>query len=258
MQVIRLYMHNALRNFNYLLYCQESRLAIALDPFDADVLLQKAGEYQLDIRLIINTHEHSDHTQGNFALQQATGAQVLAHPNALVPAKTANLKAQDCIALGSMRLRVLPSPGHTQAHLCLLAQGDEPMLFSGDTLFNASAGNCKNGGNVDDLFDTFVREIAPLPDSTLLYPGHDYMKNNLVFALDRDPHNVLARYWQEQVAAIPAEDMPVMTLGQERSYNPFLRLNQAEIYAKLQQEMPDLACDERAIFKALRRLRDHW
>ena len=68
------------------------------------------------------------------------------------------------------------------------------MLFSGDTLFNARAGNCKNGGNVDELFDTFVREIAPLPDSTLLYPGHDYMKNNLAFALDRDPYNVLARY----------------------------------------------------------------
>lgn len=258
MQVIRLYMHNALRNFNYLLYCQESRLAIAIDPFDADVILQKASEYQLDIRLIINTHEHVDHTQGNAMLQQATGAPVLAHPLAAVPAKSADLTAHECIHLGSLHLRALPTPGHTQAHLCLLAEGDEPKLFSGDTLFNAAAGNCKNGGDVDELYDTFIREITPLPDATLLYPGHDYMKNNLAFALDRDPSNNLARYWQEQVAAISAPDMPVMTLGQERSYNPFLRLNAPAIYAKLQQEMPDLAVDERAIFKALRHLRDRW
>ena len=65
----------------------------------------------------------------------------------------------------------------------------------------------------------------PLPDDTLLYPGHDYMKNNLAFALTREPSNNDASKWQSNVADTQPDDMPVMTMGQERLYNPFLRLH---------------------------------
>ena len=64
MQIIRRYMHNPLRNFNYLIGCEESGQAIALDPFDADVLQAMAAEQGWVIRLIINTHEHHDHVEG--------------------------------------------------------------------------------------------------------------------------------------------------------------------------------------------------
>lgn len=257
MQVIRFYMHNALRNFNYLIACEKSREAIALDPFDAQVMLAKANEYQLTIKLIINTHEHWDHVQGNLDLQRACGAPVLAHANAKVPGQSGSLAAGDRVQLGSLELQALFTPGHTGAHLCLQAMGQECALFSGDVLFNASAGNCRNGGNVDVMYDTFVRELAALPDHTLLYPGHDYMKNNLTFALDRDPENHMAAYWQDQIQALGADDMPIMTLGQERQYNPFLRLQDARIHAKLAQDFPNLS-DERSVFKALRQLRDLW
>lgn len=264
MQVIRRYMNNGLRNFNYLLACEETRQAIALDPLDGEQMLALAAGHQLDIRLIINTHEHHDHIEGNPAVQAATGAPVWAHASAMgkIPQQVRGLVAGDVVELGTVRLKVLYTPGHTPGHLCLLAEtsayNDVPLLFSGDTLFNAAAGNCRNGGNVDELYDTFVSQLQPLPDETLLYPGHDYMKNNLAFALSREPGNSMALYWQEQTQALDAGDMPVMTLGQEREYNPFLRLHEPAIRAQLLQNFPALGQGDRDVFRALRSLRDQW
>jgi hydroxyacylglutathione hydrolase len=108
------------------------------------------------------------------------------------------------------------------------------------------------------MYDTFVSQLNPLPDETLLYPGHDYMKNNLNFALSREPGNATALHWQQSVAELDHDDMPIMTLGQERSYNPFLRLHSDTIRQTLKQQFPHLGEGDRDVFKALRALRDKW
>lgn len=264
MKIIRRYMHNSLRNFNYLIGCEKTQQAIALDPLDGEQMLALADELGWQIKLIINTHEHHDHIEGNPVVAAATGAEIWAHKNALgkIPNQCRGLEAGDVVELGSICLQVLYTPGHTPVHLCLLAAADEinpePILFSGDTLFNACAGNCFNGGDVDTMYETFVSQLAPLPDETLLYPGHDYMKNNLGFALSREPENPDAKHWQQQVNNFDPDDMPVMTLGQERLYNPFLRLGNNEIRSQLMQDFPQLGQEERDVFKALRALRDKW
>ena len=55
-------------------------------------------------------------------------------------------------------------------------------VFSGDTLFNAGVGNCRNGGNVHDLYQTVVNIYDELDDEVIVYPGHDYLLNNLKFS----------------------------------------------------------------------------
>lgn len=262
MRIYRQFMNNRLRNFNYLIACEETGQAIALDPFNGEAMLALAKKESLTIKLIINTHEHHDHIEGNPVVQAATGAEIWAHKNALgkIPNQSRGLIAGDIIDLGSLRLKVLFTPGHTPVHLCLLALDDtsEPVLFSGDTLFNACAGNCFNGGNVDEMYDTFVSQLMPLPDSTLVYPGHDYMKTNLAFASTREPNNNMIDYWQDQVSAFDPDDMPIMTLGEERQYNPFLRLHEPAIREQLVKELPHLGLGDRDVFKALRALRDKW
>ncbi|MDO6683320.1 MULTISPECIES: hydroxyacylglutathione hydrolase C-terminal domain-containing protein [unclassified Oceanobacter] len=266
MIVLRRYMNNNLRNYNYLIGCEETRQAIAVDPLGADEMLALAEAQGYEIKLILNTHEHHDHIDGNPRVQQVTGAAIWAHKNAAdrIPNVARWLVAGDVVELGTIRLRVLFTPGHTMAHLCLLSDDGgpdgQPLLFSGDTLFNACAGNCSRGGDVDTMYDTFVSQFQPLPDDTLMYPGHDYMKNNLGFALSREPDNDMAQYWLDQVAAFSAEEMPVMTLGQERTYNPFLRLHQPQIRAQLQVQFPEMevAAADRDVFRALRALRDAW
>ena len=122
----------------------------------------------------------------------ATGATILAHKNARasIPGMTRGLGAGDIIKVGkTVELEVMDTPGHTMCHVCLRSHTDQPALFCGDTLFNAGAGNCHNGGHPAELYKTFSEQLDRLPDSTLIYPGHDYIENNLRFTLDREPDN---------------------------------------------------------------------
>src|SRR5690606_39583544 len=110
MQIIRRYMHNPLRNFNYLIGCEVSGQAIALETCDADIMQAMAVEQGWVIRLIINTQEQHDHVQGNLALQALTNAPVWAHENARVPGQSPGIKPGDEINLGSIQLRALHTP----------------------------------------------------------------------------------------------------------------------------------------------------
>lgn len=264
MKVIRHYVGNDLRNFNYVVGCDRTRQAIVIDPLDHRVVLQIAAEMGWQIKLILNTHEHHDHIEGNPFVQQETGAEIWAHRKiaSVIPNVAKGLMANEIIELGDIQLKVLFTPGHTSAHVCFLSLPSTEMeavcFFSGDTLFNASAGNCRNGGNVDDLYQTFVSVIGPLADNTLLYPGHDYLLNNLNFALDCDPSNGYAQQLREQISHLQGDAVPVMTLGDERTYNPFLRLGEAEIVAKIRPGLAGRSPQPSQVFTELRKLRDNW
>src|SRR5690606_35356061 len=144
MIVERVWTANAWRNFNYLIACPDSGEALAVDPLDHEKCLAAARERGWEIRQVVNTHEHGDHTGGNRAMVAATGARVLAHEKAgsRIPGMNQGLRAGDVIRVGkTIELEVLDTPGHTTSHVCLLSHTDPPALFCGDTLFNAGAGN---------------------------------------------------------------------------------------------------------------------
>ena len=133
---------------------------------------------------------------------RAIGAKVLAHAGAAhaISGMDRGLEAGDKISVGkTVELETLDTPGHTICHVCLLSHAERPALFSGDTLFNAGAGNCHNGGHPAELYATFTRQLATFRDDTLLYPAHDYIENNLRFLLDGEPDNEKAQAVLEQV-----------------------------------------------------------
>ena len=201
MHIEQIWTGNAYRNFNYLLACPESGEALAIDPLDYDKCLSRAKEKGWEITQILNTHEHGDHTGGNTAMVEATGAQLLAHQNAggRIEGIDIGLKAGDVVKIGStVELLALDTPGHTMSHICLLSKTETPSLFSGDTLFNAGAGNCHGGGHPEELYDTFVSQLEKLPVGTKIYPGHDYITNNLAFTVDREPDNQVALRLQKK------------------------------------------------------------
>ena len=141
---------NAYRNFNYLVVCPETGDAPAIDPLEYQKCLAAAEKHGWTITQILNTHEHGDHTGGNKGMVKATGASIIAHSNAKdrIPNVTRGVGAGDVIKVGeTVDLECLDTPGHTMSHICLLSKTDQPALFSGDTLFNAGAGNCHNGGH---------------------------------------------------------------------------------------------------------------
>ena len=155
-----------------------------------------------------------------------------------------------------MELEVLDTPGHTMAHVCLLSKTQTPALFSGDTLFNAGVGHCHAGGDPEVLAQTVLTQMAALPDSTLLYPGHDYIVNNLRFTLDREPGNQVAQTLLKQVESQDPNQALITNLGVERQINTFFRTDSAEVI----ENLPQLAssASQREVFLALRECRNSW
>ena len=254
---------NAYRNFNYLIACPETGEALAIDPLDHAKCLALAKAKGWEITQVLNTHEHGDHTGGNEAVIAATGARLLAHANAKdsIPGIDRGLGAGDVISVGrTVELEALDTPGHTMSHVCLLSRTDTPALFCGDTLFNAGAGNCHNGGHPNELYETFATQLAKLPDETLIYPGHDYIANNLEFTLDREPDNARAKSLLAEVGGQDPEDALVSTLGLEKEINAFFRLHNPTVIARLREAFPDLPdeVDPKTVFVKLRELRNNW
>lgn len=263
MIVEQIWTGNSYRNFNYLVVCPATGEALAVDPLDHEKCLAAARRHGWRITQVVNTHEHGDHTGGNQAVIAATGAKLLAHRNAggSIPGMDRGLAAGDVIKVGkTVELEALDTPGHTMSHVCLLSHTDVPSLFCGDTLFNAGAGNCHNGGHPNELYQTFATQLSKLPDTTQVFPGHDYIANNLGFTLAREPDNQKAKQMLEEIHNQDPAHALVTTLAVEKEVNTFFRLHSPTVIAKLREAFPDLPDqpDPKTVFVKLRELRNKW
>ncbi|MGK0293431.1 MAG: hydroxyacylglutathione hydrolase [Porticoccaceae bacterium] len=259
MKIHQIYTQSFLRNFTYLIELDDHS-AMVIDPWEEVVVNSLLAEKNLRLTSIINTHEHWDHTQGNEALVTEHGCEVWAHKNGQgkIPGLTRVLSTGEIIDLEpGVQLQVLNTPGHTFAHLCFLVleQGQPKAVFTGDTLFNAGVGNCTNGGDAEVMYQTIVEQFHSLNDNVTVYPGHEYLENNLRFTLSMEPNNTDAQAWLVRaVAADPTIEPLTTTIGDERQLNAFFRLDNAVIRSAVD-------CSDRSdkeVFVALRSRRDNW
>ena len=256
-KIHQIFAENSLRNFNYIVESKNG--FVIIDPYDAKQVTAALGSNPKVIALI-NTHEHHDHIRGNKELKERFGCQVLVHKNALrvVPEADRELSSNEIIDLGAgWNLEAIDTPGHTFSHLCLLLKNEDKVkaVFSGDTMFNAGVGNCHNGGDPSVLFETIRDYFKTLDDEVVLYPGHDYLRNNLGFTLNREPTNLEAKRWQEKHLLVDQNKEFLQTkMKDERLINTFLRLDQPSVIDNL----PNHVQDEKAVFITLRELRNKW
>lgn len=178
----------------YWVWCNKSKEAVVIDPgFDqreeAKKVLDIVKEYDLNVKFIVNTHGHPDHTSGNGAMKDATGAPILIHKldakmlsaagrkfMALFGVKATSLVADGfleegaVIRFGESVLRVLHTPGHSPGSISLVGSD---CVFTGDTLFAGSIGRVDlPGGSGREILQSLRGKLAVLPDEFVVYPGH--------------------------------------------------------------------------------------
>lgn len=259
MNVIQIYTSSSLRNFSYIVEGSHGHLFI-IDPWDAQEIMDFCIRRGGLIKGVINTHEHWDHTRGNEEIYEKTNCAVYAHPRGKgnIPQLNRPVSDGDEIQIdGQTKLKILETPGHTMAHLSLLLirKGTPVGIFTGDTLFNAGVGNCRNGGDPNVLYETIIKKFKVLPKEIIVYPGHEYLENNLRFTLECEPSNKKARKWLRRYKEIDWLNHPVATtMEDEFEINTFLRLNSQEI----RDNVKGNPCDERETFLRLREKRNSW
>jgi hydroxyacylglutathione hydrolase len=163
-----------LDNFSYIIGCEKSRQALIIDPGpDAQKLVDMATRENLDLKMIVNTHGHSDHTVGNKQLKALTGAKIIIHGKDAdrYPSADLFLKDENQIRLGEIVIDVIHTPGHTPGGICLYALGN---LFTGDTLFVGDSGRTDLPGGDRPTLGASIRKLMQLPDETTVWPGHNY------------------------------------------------------------------------------------
>jgi len=193
----------------YIVGSEASKQGIIIDPGDeAEAILGRVADLELDIKLIVLTHGHIDHVGALKAVKETSGAEMAIHADdakslrglrgflqsVLVPGLSYPvpppperlLQDGDSLDVSDLHFKVLHTPGHTPGGICLLGEG---VVFSGDTLFNYGIGRTDlPGGSYHRLMESIRTRLLVLPDNTIVYPGHG----------------------------------PETTVGDERAGNPFL------------------------------------
>lgn len=195
-----------LQNFIYLIGDPKTREVVVVDPaWEVDTILKKADEDDLEIKGVLVTHYHFDHTNGIEELLKKKDIPV--YMNKLdIPFlgfKSSNIKPVESaqkIKCGSIDIEMIHTPGHTPGSQCFKIQNN---VVSGDTLFIGACGRTDlPGGNAEDLYYSLTKRLGKLPDETTLFPGHNYA------------------------------DIPKTTLGKERKTNPYLLCDSLENFLK--------------------------
>ena len=175
----------------YVVGCEKTNLGLVIDPGgDPERILVAVERNNLTVKYILDTHAHFDHTDANGAIVEATSASLALHPDDLPlleasggaalfglradpsPPPDLELCDGDEIVVGSLRFRVLHTPGHTPGHVCFY-EPTEGVLFDGDVLFYRGIGRTDlPGGSWEQLFSSIRNILFALPDETVVYSGH--------------------------------------------------------------------------------------
>lgn len=161
-----------MQNFSYVVSDETTSECIIIDPsWDLDKIEETVSRNALKVKYIVNTHHHFDHTIGNKAMADSTGAKIIQHEASTLE-HDITVKDGEKIQFGNSNLTVMHTPGHSKDSICLVGDGK---IFSGDTLF---VGNCGRidlpGGSAGELYDSLFDILYDLDDELVLYCGHNY------------------------------------------------------------------------------------
>ncbi|MGA2523327.1 MAG: MBL fold metallo-hydrolase [Candidatus Bathyarchaeia archaeon] len=167
----------------YIVSSQQTKDAIIIDPgidliLEADPIFDYIAEAELKVKMIVNTHGHSDHINGDAIFQEKYNVPICIHrldAASLAVLENRNfpssilLDDDTLVNFGNSSLKVIHTPGHTPGSICLLGT---KLVFTGDTLFAGGIGRTDFPGGSYSEMQLSLQKLQGLPDNFLIYPGH--------------------------------------------------------------------------------------
>lgn len=218
-------------NYAYLVVDDKTKEAVIIDPAHpaevAPVLKKAIKDGAINLTAIVNTHHHWDHAGGNTELLTDLGL-----PLDIIGGKDCQKVSRtpqdgESFTIGSIAVKALHTPCHTQDSICWFMQdGDQKVVFTGDTLFHGGCGKFFEGTG-EEMHKALNVTLGALPDDTRVFPGHEYTKSNVRFALSVSQSDAVRDL--EAFADKHEETQGRFTMGDEKKHNVFMRPQDPEI-----------------------------
>ena len=175
-----------MENFIYFIGDKDTKDIVVIDPaWDAKFILSEAKQNDLNIKALLVTHGHFDHTNAVEELLKTIDVPVYINKHEadflssggfqtlhLGKENIKKVESGEKLKIGNIDIQFVHTPGHTPGSQCFLVNNN---LVSGDTLFINGCGRCDlPGGNVDQMFDTISNKLMKMSDDTIIFPGHNY------------------------------------------------------------------------------------
>jgi hydroxyacylglutathione hydrolase len=241
---------------NYIWLVSTNEGSIVVDPGESKEILNLIDTNKINLKGVLITHHHYDHTNGLLDLTNKMNLEVYG------PEKIEGInnivKESDKFSIIGIDFEVIEIPGHTLDHLAFFSFNDEdPILFCGDTLFAGGCGRVFEGTFEQMLWS--LKKISNYPKETKVFSGHEYTLSNLKFALevDKDNKDLICEF--NNIEKLTSSGIPSLptNLNKELKMNPFLRCNDIDIKNKVIEKF-DIIDDELEIFTALRKWKDNF
>jgi hydroxyacylglutathione hydrolase len=240
-------------NFGVLIHDGISGLTAAIDAPEAAPIAALLRERGWKLDHIFVTHHHADHTDGILALKEMYGSRVTAPAGEAdqIPGVDDTAKGGDRIRFGGFDIDVIDTPGHTLGHISYYLP-EAGIAHVADTLFAVGCGRVIEG--TMEMMWSSLEKLAALPPETQIYCGHEYTEANIRFALTIEPDNAALVARAAEVKALRAAGKATLptTIARELATNPFLRVNEPGIRARLGMQDATAA----TVFGEIRRRKD--
>lgn len=239
-------------NYMYLLIDKIEKCAFAVDPVEPDKILKCAEKEDVQLKAVLTTHHHFDHAGGNAIISSMIKNIPIFGGDDRIDALNRKLSHNEVFQIDKTNIKCLHTPCHTSGHVCYFIQSDEPICFTGDTLFIAGCGRFFEGSA--EQMHKSLNILSKLPLNTRIYCGHEYTLSNLKFALTVEPNNaaILKRLKSAEESLKNMQPTVPSTIKDELSFNPFLRVHEEAIKIFTEQTEPA------AVIKRLRELKNNF
>ena len=221
-------------NYSYLIIDEKNHIACVIDPSEANPIIEYLEDNNIKLKFILNTHHHYDHVGGNQKLKEKYGASIVGYKGdqERIPGIDILINDQETWKYENFEAKAIYVPGHTLGHICFYFYKEES-IFTGDTLFSLGCGKIFEG-TYSQMFNSLMK-LKELPQSTKIFCGHEYTKQNSKFciAYDKDNEKLKAKIKDIELKLKDGKPTIPSTIKDELECNIFLRSNNVESFSKL-------------------------